>query len=408
MKILDVAKAALYGIFLNYYCYYVLQGAFIPMGTMLFFGLACLAVGVDVYRQRYIYVGSEIKCWIAYAVLALITSVVMTAGTGAMSIISDVAKYVQRLMLIMMISYICEREGSIRFGLQLMAVTAVACAFSVISVTDDIRLKLSLSTEANLSANDTGAIMAFGCFAILFAWGKRGKASLMLSAAKAAGFIACLVVIFLAGSRKSIYAVLIMLVVLLVFAFKDYLANLNVKRLFVVLIVVTAAYLFISNNLLQYADQTNLYTRLFGRGAEGAAESDQGRIKLYVWALEDFISHPLFGLGFNRFAYHHGNYTHSTYAEPLACSGLIGLLYLYPYYSMFKKQIQLIGRNRRGSYARLKQKEIFAYMCMALFVAVGIPYMYKDIPCILLGTIIASQALSFDELRAKGNSSDDY
>ena len=42
MKLLGVAKAALYGIFLNYYCYYVLQGSFIPYGTVLFFAAACL------------------------------------------------------------------------------------------------------------------------------------------------------------------------------------------------------------------------------------------------------------------------------------------------------------------------------------------------------------------------------
>ena len=42
MKLLDGAKAALYGIFLNYYCYYVLTGSFIPRGTVLFLALALL------------------------------------------------------------------------------------------------------------------------------------------------------------------------------------------------------------------------------------------------------------------------------------------------------------------------------------------------------------------------------
>lgn len=408
MKILNVAKAALYGIFLNYYCYYVLQGSFIPRGTVIFFGVACLCVGVDVMRQLPIYVGREIRCWILYAVLSLITTAFITINSSSMEFISDISKYVQRLMIIMMVAYICEREGSIRFGLQLMAVTAVACAISIIMVTDDIRLKLSISTEANLSANDIGAIMAFGCFAVVFAWGKRGRSSLMLSLLKTAGFICCLVVIFLAGSRKSIGAVAVMLVVLILLCFVDYSKRLNVRKVLSILIVGTVVFLFITKYLLQYAEQTNLYTRLLGSGAEGAAESDQIRIDLYIWALEDFLTHPFFGLGFNQYVKYHGNYTHSTYAEPLACSGLIGLLYLYPYYSMIKKQIYLIRRNKRGSYARVKQKEIFTYLCMALFVAVGIPYMYKDIPCILLGTIIASQAISFRELREKGCTSADF
>lgn len=408
MKILDVAKAALYGIFLNYYCYYVVTGGFIPGGTVLFLGIALVCVGVDVLWQRKIYVGKEIRCWIVYALLSFITTAFITADSGDMGFISDIFKYVQRLLIIMMVAYICEREGSVRFGLQLMAVTAVALAIAVISVTGDINRKLDITSGANLSANDTGAIMSFGCYAIIFAWGKRDRSSMLLSFLKTVGVVCCLVVIFLAGSRKSIGAVVIMLAVMLVLCFPDYVKKLDAKKSLIILIVGVVAYLFISENLLPYAEQTNLYDRLFGDNAADAADSDQIRIDLYRWAMEDFVSHPFFGVGFNQFRKFHGNYTHSTYAEPLACSGLIGLLYLYPYYIIIKKQIYLIRRNRRGSYARLKQKEIFAYLCMTLFVAVGIPYMYKDAPCILLGTFIASQAISFDELRTTGHTSIDY
>ena len=407
MKLLNVAKAALYGIFLNYYCYYVLAGSFIPYGTVLFFGAACGCVAIDVLQQRYVYIGSEIKCWLAYAIVSAVTTAIITIG-GSMDFLGDIAKYVQRVMIIMMVAYICEREGSIRFGLRLMAVTAIAAAISVMSVIGDIQLKLDITTDADLSANDIGSIMAYGCFAVMFAWGKRGKTSLLLSALKVTGFICCVIVIFLAGSRKSIGAVVIMLVLMLLLCLRDYAGNARFQRFLVVLVIGVAAYLVITTYLLPYATQTNLYDRLFGDNAAGAADSDQIRMELYRWALEDFWKHPLFGLGFNQFDAHHGNYSHSTYVEPLACSGLTGLLYLYPYYSMIRKQIYLIRRSRRGSLARLRQKEIFVYLCMALFIAVGIPYMYKDVPCILLGTIIASQAISFRELRKTGNLTKDY
>ena len=77
MKTLNVAKAALYGIFLNYYCYYVIKGSFIPGGTVIFLGVAAMFVGMDVVKQRYVYVGTEIKCWIAYAILSLLFIVVI-------------------------------------------------------------------------------------------------------------------------------------------------------------------------------------------------------------------------------------------------------------------------------------------------------------------------------------------
>ena len=199
-----------------------------------------------------------------------------------------------------------------------------------------------------------------------------------------------------------------MLALLLVMCFPDYGRKINFRKVLTLSVVGVAAYLFVSENLLPYAEQTNLYTRLFGRGSEIAAESNDGRMDLIYWALEDFLNHPFFGLGFAQFTEHHGNYTHCTYVEPLACSGLIGLVYLYPYYLIIKKQIYLIRVSKKGSYARMKQKEIFVYLGMALFVAVGIPYMYKDAPCILLGTLIASQAISFRELHVSGSLSADY
>ena len=408
MKILNVAKAALYGIFLNYYCFYVLAGRFIPGGTILFLGVALLCVGWDVWHQRYVYVGTEVKCWLLYAALSFATTMFITMGSGDTGFVGDIIKYVQRVAIIMMVAYICEREGSSRFGLQLMAVTAIALAISVISVTGDINRKLDITSGANLSANDTGAILAFGCFAVLFAWGKRENASMTLSVMKIAGIICCIAVIFLTGSRKSVTAVLIMMAVLLVLCFPDYNRKISAKKVMIVLIIGIAAYLFVTKNLLPHAQQTNLYDRLFGDNAAGAASSDQIRIDLYKWALEAFLEHPFFGLGFNQYIKYHGNYTHSTYAEPLACSGMLGLVYLYPYYLIIKKQLHLIRRTPFDSYARLKQKEIFAYLCMFLFVAVGIPYMYKDAPCIILGTLIGHQAISFRELRKTGKCSGDY
>lgn len=408
MKILGVAKAALYGIFLNYYCYYTLRGSFIPGGTVIFLCIAGMCVAMDVLRQRHVHVGTEVRCWIFYAILAFISTALVTRTSSSTAFTSDIIKYVQRLLIIMMVAYICEREGNIRFGLQLMAVTAVACAVSVLLVIDDIQLKLDISSGANLSANDVGAIMSFGCFAVVFAWGQRRRTSLLLSSLKTAGVIACLVVIFLTGSRKSILAVLVMLGVLLVLCFPDYRRRLNVRKFVTVAVVGVAAFLFIYENLLPYAQQTNLYARLFGRGVESAAQSNDGRAMLIVAALEDFAAHPLLGLGFNQFTKLHGNYTHCTYVETLACSGVIGFLYLYPYYTILRKQLYLIGRCKWGSYARLKQKEIFAYLCMFLFIGIGIPYVYKDVPCILLGTFIASQTISFRELRSTGTTSADY
>ena len=407
MKILNVAKAALYGIFLNYYCYYVLRGSFIPRGTVIFLAIAIVCVGMDIINRQRIRIGTEFRCWILYTILAFITTALVT-GASDLDFIGDIIKFVQRLAITFAVAYICEQEKSIRFGMQLMAVVAFAAAVSILFVIDDFRLKLDISTGADLSANDIGAIMAYGIFAILFAFGKRGKPALLLTCLKVAGIICMLIVIFLAGSRKSAYAVAIVIVLMVLLCVPDYFKEFNLGQFFVILIVGVATYFVVSRELLPFAEQTNLYARMFGTAVDTTADSDADRVELYILAMEEFWEHPLFGLGFNYFTKAHGNYTHSTYAEPLACSGLIGLFYLYPYVLIVKNQIQLILRNEKKSLSRLKQKELLVYLCAFLFIGIGIPFMYKDIPCIILGTFIASQTISFEELREKGATSVNY
>lgn len=395
MELLAIAKLALYGIFLNYYCYYTITGSFIPYGTVLCFGAALGCVFLSALKDRYVYIDKEIKYWVIYTVLSFLT---MIFALDYYHTMDSLMKYVQRLLIIVMIVYICEKENSIKFALRLLAVNALGCAVAVLYTVDDIQAKLSISSGANLSANDVGALMAFGCFAALFAFGNRKRSSFALMAFRFASVIAMLTVIFLAGSRKSIFAVIILTVLLIVLCGKDYMRTTTWGNIFIVIVLGVIAFAFINQYLAPYIEDTNLYTRLLGHGAEGAASSDEVRWELYVSAFEEFIEHPLVGLGFNNFVLEHGNYTHSTYAEPFACSGIMGLIYLAPYARMLKRQIELIKLTSRDRLECIKQKELFAFYVMFLFVGVGVPYMYKDNPCIILGLFVASQHIAYKNM----------
>ncbi|MBE6949662.1 MAG: O-antigen ligase family protein [Ruminococcaceae bacterium] len=395
MELLSVAKLALYGIFLNYYCYHIFTGSLLPYGTALFFCVALGCVGLSILRDRKVRVGYEVKCWLAYIALSLLTMVfALDMGEAFDSII----KYVQRLIIIILIVYICEKENSIQFPLRLLAVNAVACAIAVLFTIDDIQLKLDISTGAAVSQNDVGALMAFGCFAVLFAFGKRNSTSFLTTAFKFASVIAMVTVIFLAGSRKSIIAVGITLVLLLLLNGKEYLKNSSAKKALIITVLGVAAFIFISKYLAPYAEETSLYTRTFGRGVERTASSDDVRIELYIQAFREFMRHPLVGLGFNNYVVEYGTYTHSTYAEPLACSGVIGLLYLAPYVRILKKQIRLVRLTREDRMENKKQKELFAFYIAFLFIGIGIPFIYKDDPCIILAMFIASQHITCQRL----------
>ena len=397
IRAIDISKLALYGIFLNYYCYNILIGSFIPMGTYLFLGVAIVGVLVSASHEP-IKIGFDIKCWILYSIYSVVTILVAYSAQYA---IDGLIKFFQRLVVIILITYICEKEKSIIFAIRLLAVTAVACALSSLLMMNDITQKLSMSSGASVSTNDIGSIMAFGCFAVLFAFGTGEKSNLYKTLLKIAYILAAVSVIAVAGSRKSILAIAITFALMFVFCWNDYFKKMTSLQFVSIILVSIVAIYVVTNFLLPYFEDTNLYVRMFGRGAERTAQSDESRVDLYITALEDFFNHFLFGLGFNNYTYLHYNYTHSTYVEPLACSGIFGLLYLAPYVHILINQIKL-SFSRDEKYVcenRLFQKEMLAFYIAFLFVGIGIPFIYKDIPCIILAMFIAWQSISLNEIK---------
>lgn len=394
ITLLDFAKLAIYGIFLNYYCINILRGSLIPYGTVVFYVIAGACVLVSVFGEK-IRLSTEIGCWIAYATFSLVTAVFAVSSSAALK---GIGEYVQRLILIIMIAFICEKEQSVKFAIRLLAVIAIACAISSLLMIESISTKLTMITGATVSTNDIGALMAFGCFAVLFAFGLGKKKNFLKTTVKIAYIIGAVTVIILAGSRKSIIAVFILFGLLFLLCAKDLFRSISTAQFIIVTLLIVTAAVVVYVYLLPNFEQTDMYARLFGRKVEGTAESDEIRIKYYQWALQDFTRHPLFGLGYNNYFVKHGSYSHSAYVEPLACSGIGGFLYLAPYVMILVKQIKLIKLNKHNQQERLWQKELLAFYFSFLFVGIGIPYIYKDIPCIILAMFIASQEISFSKL----------
>ena len=123
ITLLDFAKLAILGIFLNYYGYLLVRGSFIPYGTPIFFAIAVACTLTSLFQDR-IRLSPEIVCWILYLTLSLVTVVFAISTKTALD---GLLKFGQRLVIIMMIAYICEKEKSIKFAVRLLAVTAIVC-----------------------------------------------------------------------------------------------------------------------------------------------------------------------------------------------------------------------------------------------------------------------------------------
>ena len=77
----------------------------------------------------------------------------------------------------------------------------------------------------------------------------------------------------------------------------------------------------------------------------------RARTDLYDVAFMLFSENPIIGIGYNNFGNVAGigYFSHSTYAETLACTGIIGcLLWFGPYFACAKKLFLLHRYNKEG------------------------------------------------------------
>ena len=391
---IKLVKLGLWGIFINYYPFHIMFGHFIPYGTYIFFAITMFGVVGDIVVDcgGDLYIDKPIKTWIIYALLSVITSVfAINTGYALTSLIDFGIK----ICIIFAVAYVCERENSVMFAVRLLAGIAVLSAGTAFLQMGNINQRLELDSGAAISVNDFGSLMAYGCFAVIPLFKYSGiRSKLMIDVLIVSGTILLLIELFISGSRKSFYAVILLYALYFIFITLRNGNRIKATSILRVLVLVIEIYFIYKIFLQQYIPETSLYARLFGDKADAAASSDESRIRLYFLALDNFLEHPFVGMGFNNFRYKYGVYTHSTYAEPIACGGLIGVLYLIPIFRILKNQVHLAFNRFQDNVARIWNTELLIFYIVFLFVGIGIPFQYKEIPCIVFGMMIASQNIS--------------
>lgn len=392
-------KLSLTMILINYYCIKILTGNLLPNCTIICFGvmLICLFMDIIGNQKGKIIFGREFRCWGSYFIICLLSAAFYI---NTSHIIRDLIDYMQRMVIAYAVFYICCVEKSIKWSLNMLSIVAIGAAVSILSGTSDISRRLGSAGSASetISTNDIGALMVFGCFAILFAFHKRKIISIFRCVIVTAISVLFITVISISGSRKAIIALMILYILLVFFCTKSVFKNVSSVKWLLLTAAVSGVLFLAYTKLFPLFENTSLYLRLFGSKAAAASQSNDGRMQLIIQALKDFGNHPLMGLGYNNFVYYHGNYTHCTYVEPLASSGIFGLLYLYPYVCILRKQLFLYRYSQED---KIFQKALLAFYISFLFIGVGIPFIYKDIPNVMLGILLGAQEIGLDKLRRR-------
>ena len=324
---------------------------------------------------------TELKIWILFAFTSF--GYGMLVAVNQRYLISSILLFTQFLVLMYGIVYISNQETNIDFFIKIFIMFAVLCAITTVFWGVDYgkgRISMGLSNNPNL----LGITMAIGVCCVLF---KHSFERLFISIFAFSAIMLMIYVTLLTGSRKSFLSIVLIIIYWFLFViFKDIKAfqfTAKIKAIFSVILVVGAGYYV----LYPYFEDSVILLRLTELFEVGAAQRED----MYNVAFDLFKQSPLVGIGLNNYraVSIFGTYSHSTYAEALACTGILGtILYFSPYIILLSHYGKLVTSNLDALLLR-QAKVMLGLLSVLLFLGMGVIHFYEMTSSVVFGMLIA-------------------
>lgn len=383
---LKLCKFSLSMLFINLYIIFALTGNYIPYGTLIFglgSGLFMILDALNSGDFRYFSdIKPEMYTLICFTIWVFVTAPLAFNSSASLT---GAANFLQKLVFVFVIYYICRKDGSLKFVAILFLVIAISAALIMIFMQGIGSKRMQLSE--NISINSTGNLMVLGTFCALYLY----KGEKWYSFSALIGAISLfLFIIALTGSRKSFFAVMILIALFAVIMPKKPFV-ITAKSFFSFIVLAVLVYILFVKVTPMLSD-TSLYARLFDeRVSTHANESNEGRILLYQYAWNDFEANPIVGLGIEGYVSKHGSYTHSAYMEVLACTGVLGaILYFTSYVRTLGKLWKKMLDKTVDFFTLRKNRLVFCFFIVFLYIGLGIGHIYDNLSMLKLGMFIAA------------------
>ena len=323
-------------ILMLYQIWYAEDFGTIPMLLQV---LAIFIVAITVWiNGGKILISKKIIAWFLFGLFSLVSGFVIV--TNKEVLLSSIITYLSFLVLCLAIYNLCVSFGSTKWLTDIVLIANMACALSVILFGEAYNNGIQVKTMGPLNnPNYLGISMLYGIFACLVRMDTKNWKETVFHYLIIGIFT---YVIILSGSRSSLIGIVILLLtyMLLGIDVNHIRTRFNVRHIIYFITLVIAGCFIISYIVTDFIN-TAAFERLLLLTREGGTS---GRTNLYDIALELFISSPFIGIGYNNFATVSGMgyFSHSVYAETLACTGIIGcILWFAPYFTCANELIKL-------------------------------------------------------------------
>ncbi|HOA81760.1 MAG TPA: O-antigen ligase family protein [Defluviitaleaceae bacterium] len=244
--------------------------------------------------------------------------------------------------------------------------------------------RLALSENSN--PNNDGLTLFYGVFCFLMLLDTKKINRLLLSLGLIGLFS---YTIILTGSRKSFMALVILLFLWFFLVFRRYWKLYSLPQKIILLLVAVIISSIAMSQFISILLDSTLFKRLIEGGY--SISSDKTRSGMYQEAIKFFIDNPLCGIGFNhyRLLSRYQTYSHSTYAEIISTTGIIGtLIYFLPYiiiiYNLF-----LLYIRKKGTMTSLKSLQYLILMATMLALGIGVIHFYNITDNIMFALMIS-------------------
>ncbi|MFX4263243.1 O-antigen ligase family protein [Pelotomaculum propionicicum] len=350
---------------------------FLGSGMIYFILLHAIQSRINIFKS----LTGELKLWIVFAFTSFLFGLMV--AVNKVYLINSVATFVQFTILIFGIVYISNQDRKIDFFINVFIIFTLLCAVTTVFWGLDYG-QGRITMGINNNPNELGITMVLGVGSILY---KLNLKKLGYSIIAFSAILLLVYVCILTGSRKAFISIVLLIIYWLTFiVFKDIRAlrlTEKVKGIISLLLIIGFAYFILVPNFNDSVLILRL-TNLFEFG-------DETRQNMYIEAFQFFKQSPLVGIGLNNFramSIYQG-YSHSTYAETLACTGIVGcILYLSAYILIIFKYGKMVISNWDDF--SLKQARIMlGIFGVLLFLGIGIIHFYEMTSSIAFGMIIA-------------------
>lgn len=191
---------------------------------------------------------------------------------------------------------------------------------------------------------------------------------------------------FFYGRRSELISVIAAVVMTFVI-YTDFLRKENIPRILAGLlafsvIIVIFIYLLNSGYFPRIEKTINMLLSFSDKNVEFDDLNELSTNRLYLWriAFNNFLSNPLFGIGWGKFTYQNGLNVHNTYIQFLCEGGIIGFaLLIVPIFNIYFKTYKVLKRAKASNNSQAKECILISYILQTYFVVLNFidPSFYK-------------------------------